>query len=439
VRFLSTLLLCFILTVSSSYSYDTVDPNSSDDYESPTDYSDIEIDGLCFFGGWPSLMEDGKCKLPWDTSENPELKDVLRTYTKEYYCQSPNHIRCNPIIYGGEESAVAKMSSPYGNSLSNIRGHCVPYNVGEPEEEIFRKCEDATAEYKAAHKDKIWSEPDTVSEYEIYVSNIVKNCNAEDSNKLTCGHLYNRFNYLEGADNCSDQTALSMTPTAGNDWFRTVEKIANYSGTTRKLRYARDVASADKSALLDSRDSEDYPVGSDVGGEVAPSRAKPASSSSVSTKLTRPSDPVAAGYNLYGSDSKKFGTERTIWRVQEAGKVLASKGIVMDVGNISKSGGGTLPPHKSHRNGRDVDVRLVSSSGKSGPCNISKSCYSKEKTFEMVKAVLDVDPKGMRMIFINDPELRKMINRYAKEKYGLDDISRYCAGHDDHVHFSFKD
>lgn len=151
------------------------------------------------------------------------------------------------------------------------------------------------------------------------------------------------------------------------------------------------------------------------------------------------------GYYTYGRSTKRYGTERTQWRLLQAGEKLAEKGIVMGVGNISKAGGGRLPPHMSHRRGVDADFRLVGPNGKGQRCNltqpssVTQRCYDREKTFEMVKTLIDVDIRNVDQVLINDPELRTMINDYYAEMSGSDrPIAKACAGHDNHIHMSWK-
>lgn len=147
---------------------------------------------------------------------------------------------------------------------------------------------------------------------------------------------------------------------------------------------------------------------------------------------------VESGYYLYGeSDGKTYGTERTIWRIQAAGKLLTKQGVVMAVGDISSRGGRTTG-HAEHQGGNDVDLRLISPTGQARPCSVGQSCYDRDKTYLMIKTLIDVDPQGFDKVLINDEVLRAKINQYAREKYGIRNAARYCKGHDNHVHFSWK-
>lgn len=156
-----------------------------------------------------------------------------------------------------------------------------------------------------------------------------------------------------------------------------------------------------------------------------------------------------AGYYMYNyGDEITYGTPRTIYNIQAAGKLLAEQGIVMGVGDISKKTGNT-PGHSEHKEGQDVDLRLVGKTGPDGKarsarCRVdNSSCYDRENTFKMIKAFIDVDPYGIDKIFINDSALQGMVNTYLRETYSINrvngsNVSRSCAGHADHVHISFK-
>ncbi|MFT6069234.1 MAG: hypothetical protein ACJAT2_000289 [Bacteriovoracaceae bacterium] len=172
----------------------------------------------------------------------------------------------------------------------------------------------------------------------------------------------------------------------------------------------------------------------------------PRSGGRVSTQLpdaNRGTDDAAKyGYYRYkDGDNRVYGTERTIWRLRAAGKLLAQQKLVMGVGDISKSGGGKIPPHQSHRNGRDVDLRLLGPNGEATQCRVTNSsCYSQDNTFKMLKALIDVDPKKVRTILVNDATLRSRINAYYRAKTGeTRSITQYCTGHDNHIHFSWNE
>lgn len=158
-----------------------------------------------------------------------------------------------------------------------------------------------------------------------------------------------------------------------------------------------------------------------------------------------------AGYYRYNDgDEHVYATERVEWNIRAAGRVLAEQNILMGVGELSARNGET-PGHTEHQGGRDVDLRLIGPTQANGfaeaydrACTVSdSSCYDRDNTFKMIKAFIDVDPFGIDKIFINDSDLRTMINNYFRDTYGISSfngnkIAQHCGGHDNHVHLSFK-
>lgn len=156
-----------------------------------------------------------------------------------------------------------------------------------------------------------------------------------------------------------------------------------------------------------------------------------------------------AGYYSYSPAERQWATERTTWRIQEAGKRLAEQGLIMAVGNISKQGGGELKPHSSHRNGVDIDLRLMGQNGRGYMGTYDSSEYSQENTFKMIQALIDTDPDNVRHIIVNDPQLVSRINSYYQQRTNSNRIiSAICSNkregnsrsamHDNHIHFSWN-
>lgn len=87
------------------------------------------------------------------------------------------------------------------------------------------------------------------------------------------------------------------------------------------------------------------------------------------------------------------------------------------VGNISLAHGFKSRDHKSHRNGRQVDIRPLRKDGASAPCTIGSADYDSEGTRKLIE------------IFFRFPEVKRILfndRRIAKVKY--------WTGHDDHFH-----
>jgi hypothetical protein len=156
-----------------------------------------------------------------------------------------------------------------------------------------------------------------------------------------------------------------------------------------------------------------------------------------------------AGYYSYSPAERQWGTERTTWRLQEAGRRLAEQDLVMAIGNISKEGGGRLPPHSSHQRGVDIDLRLMGTNGRGYAGTYGSGEYSRDNTFRMIQALIDTDPQNVRHIIVNDPQLVDMVNNYYQSITGSNRIvSAICRNrrennsrrtmHDNHIHFSWN-
>jgi hypothetical protein len=73
----------------------------------------------------------------------------------------------------------------------------------------------------------------------------------------------------------------------------------------------------------------------------------------------------------------------------------------IEIGDVSKEGGGFLPPHVSHRSGRDFDVYVFAANGKSQ--DICGPGYDRSLTAEMVK--MFASDEKTEVIFSGDPNL----------------------------------
>lgn len=86
------------------------------------------------------------------------------------------------------------------------------------------------------------------------------------------------------------------------------------------------------------------------------------------------------------------------------------------IGNISLAGGLGNNGHRSHRNGRQVDVRVLRLDGKHLPCTRFDSAYDRSGTFTLIQLFRKA---GAKRILFNDlciPGVRRW------------------AHHDDHFH-----
>ena len=94
------------------------------------------------------------------------------------------------------------------------------------------------------------------------------------------------------------------------------------------------------------------------------------------------------------------------------------------VGDISRKGGGPFPPHATHKDGLDVDMRPLTNNGINEPTNIGAANYSHEQTRELL--LLIRGNFNIEVIFFNDPlTISEGLTRRAK-------------GHGNHLHVRFR-
>jgi murein endopeptidase len=155
--------------------------------------------------------------------------------------------------------------------------------------------------------------------------------------------------------------------------------------------------------------------------------------------------------------SRAFGTAKAVRlfadAVEKASQAFSHM-PVLPVGDMSHRGGGHMRPHRSHRDGRDIDVGYYFKDGKSHryfekatPKNLDVP-----RTWSLVEALLDTHE--VEYIFIQT-RLQKPLYAYALKtgasKAMLDrvfqfprgrrskrGIIRHERGHDDHIHVRFR-
>jgi peptidoglycan hydrolase-like protein with peptidoglycan-binding domain len=131
------------------------------------------------------------------------------------------------------------------------------------------------------------------------------------------------------------------------------------------------------------------------------------------------------GYTTYnrepgGRDQfARASTVRTIEDIAEAWHDLHPN-QPFAVGDISRRGGGPFPPHASHGDGLNFDLRPLTSNGRNEPTSVGAANYSHSLTRELVLLIRQKVPAVV--IFFNDPRLMG------------DNLTRRAAGHDNHLH-----
>jgi peptidoglycan hydrolase-like protein with peptidoglycan-binding domain len=131
-------------------------------------------------------------------------------------------------------------------------------------------------------------------------------------------------------------------------------------------------------------------------------------------------------FNREPGGRDQFGRASTIRSVQHLGELWHERHPTTPVaiGDMSRRGGGPFPPHASHTDGRDVDIRPLTNNGRNEPTNIDAANYSHALTRELV--ILIREQLNPEVIFFNDPLTIQ------------EGLTRRAAGHHNHLHVRFR-
>lgn len=133
-----------------------------------------------------------------------------------------------------------------------------------------------------------------------------------------------------------------------------------------------------------------------------------------------------AGYRSYSGPGRQHGRAQTIQALQAIGRAwMAShpNGPRIQIGDISFADGSFMSPHRSHRNGLDVDIRPIRNDSREDRVTIQSAEYSQMLTQELVDSIHANGVLPVRVILFNDPKVRGV---------------RPWPGHDNHLHVSFQ-
>jgi peptidoglycan hydrolase-like protein with peptidoglycan-binding domain len=131
-----------------------------------------------------------------------------------------------------------------------------------------------------------------------------------------------------------------------------------------------------------------------------------------------------ATFNREPGGADQFGLASTILAIQTIGAAWAeTHAFPVFVGDISRKGGGSFPPHSAHKDGRDVDLRPFRHNGQPGATNISDPSYDHALTRDLVVLIRQKFP--LVTVLFNDPLLV------------ADGLTRPFGGHDNHLHLRF--
>src|SRR5262249_5742864 len=106
------------------------------------------------------------------------------------------------------------------------------------------------------------------------------------------------------------------------------------------------------------------------------------------------------GYYSYASMDRQFGTSATTAALLRiAGRFAAQyPGVPLGIGDMSFASGAEMFPHKTHRNGRNADIRPLRVDGKKLPVTIFNPEYSRERTGALV-AIIRADVNFKSVLF----------------------------------------
>jgi peptidoglycan hydrolase-like protein with peptidoglycan-binding domain len=129
------------------------------------------------------------------------------------------------------------------------------------------------------------------------------------------------------------------------------------------------------------------------------------------------------GYYSYSTVDRQYGTAATIATLIEVCKKFVEKypDLQVGIGDMSLATGAPMAPHKTHRNGKNADIRPLRTDGKISPVSIIEAEYSRERT----KALVEILQKqsNLKSILFNDSAIVGVT---------------HWEGHDNHLHVSMK-
>lgn len=130
------------------------------------------------------------------------------------------------------------------------------------------------------------------------------------------------------------------------------------------------------------------------------------------------------GYYSYSELRKQYGTPKCLQALQRICAQFSTKfaDLKVGIGDISLQAGGELLPHRTHKQGLNVDVRPLRKDKKNLPVSITDLNYSLPFTKVLVECILaDANTKA---ILFNDTQIKGVGS---------------WPGHDNHLHITMKE
>ncbi|MEO1234135.1 MAG: penicillin-insensitive murein endopeptidase [Myxococcota bacterium] len=138
---------------------------------------------------------------------------------------------------------------------------------------------------------------------------------------------------------------------------------------------------------------------------------------------------VGPGYRHFrGSDPvdhDDWGSLALLTCIESVGRALRRQNIRLDIGDLSLRGGGRFPPHASHQNGRDVDLRYIRKDRRLSPLDLrfQPDEYDPGATRDMIETFFE--KCNVELMFADVERLRFDVR---------DRPILPAAGHSNHLH-----
>lgn len=134
------------------------------------------------------------------------------------------------------------------------------------------------------------------------------------------------------------------------------------------------------------------------------------------------SGPGFCGYNRERNGRDQYGTRETIEAIKRIGAewFKSESNCPVQIGDISRQGGGNFPPHATHKDGKAFDARPVRTDSKMLPVTIFEGVYDRARTAKLFRLIKQLIPTSS--ILFNDKELIRL------------KLCKRAKGHDNHFH-----
>lgn len=166
--------------------------------------------------------------------------------------------------------------------------------------------------------------------------------------------------------------------------------------------------------------------------------------------------PLPTTKHILSRPKKNYGTPESVAAILGAAAAVQAKfpnSPALAVGDLSRNGGGSFRPHKSHQSGRDADIAYYIKN--EAPKRLSRarpSTLDVPRSWAYMQHFLDNDL--VKYIFVDyrlqkplyeyardvaklSPERLEAVFQYPRGRRNRTGIIRHAKGHDDHMHVRF--